>query len=234
VQFVGRLLDPESGKLFLADFLPLQRRIARVGMLNSLAQLTLKLTCPGVPDVYQGTELWDLSLVDPDNRRRPDFDERRRLLAELVALGALENSQRAERVAELVRGWRDGRIKLHVLATLLRLRRDHGDLFAAGNYQALTAEGAMADRLVAFAREAAGDCVVVAIGRHLAPFVPTADSPMQPSWSETSLSLPPALGETVSEVLTGREFRPSSGAVSVQELFSILPAAVLVEKRASP
>jgi len=232
-QFVGRLLDPESGKLFLADFLPLQRRIARIGMLNSLVQLTLKLTCPGVPDVYQGTELWDLNLVDPDNRRRPDFDAHRRLLAELSRLGALAGAQQAERIAELARDWRDGRIKLHVLTSLLRLRRGHGSLLGGGDYRVLNAKGSMADRIVAFARQAAEDCVVVAVGRHLAPFVPSASGDAaQHSWEETSLPLPPRLGEKVFDVLTGRETRPVSGAISVKELFSILPAAVLIGTRA--
>ncbi|HKX10909.1 MAG TPA: malto-oligosyltrehalose synthase [Stellaceae bacterium] len=234
-QFVARLLDPESGKVFLSDFLPLQCRIARIGMLNSLAQLTLKLTCPGVPDIYQGTELWDLSLVDPDNRRRPDFDARRRLLAELMLLGALPGPARAERVAGLVGGWRDGRIKLHVLASLLRLRRDREALFAAGTYQPLAAEGAMADRLVAFTREVSNDCVVVAVGRHLAPFVPVAEgAPAQHSWEDTSLSLPPRLEDVTCDVITGREIRPTAGAILARELFSILPVAVLVERRAGP
>jgi (1->4)-alpha-D-glucan 1-alpha-D-glucosylmutase len=227
-QFVGRLLDPDSGKLFLADFLPLQRRIARIGMLNSLAQLTLKLTCPGVPDIYQGTELWDLSLVDPDNRRRPDFDARRRLLEELIPVARSGGAKQAERVAVLARDWRDGCIKLHVLASLLRLRRDHQSLFAAGGYQALAAEGSMADRVVAFARETPDDCVVVVVGRHLAPFVPSADGPAPQSWEDTSLSLPERLGRTVTDVLTGREIQASAGAVSAEELFSIVPAAVLV------
>ncbi len=231
VQFVGRLLDPDSGKLFIGDFLPLQRRIARIGMLNSIAQVTLKLTCPGVPDIYQGTELWDLSLVDPDNRRRPDFDARRRLLSELIRIGALAGRQRVERVDELVRNWQDGRVKLHVLGTLLRLRRDHEPLFAAGGYQALAAEGAMADRVVAFARETPDDCVVVAVGRHLAPFVPSADGSAPASWEDTSLSLPERLGGVVTDVLTGREIDANAGVVSAKELFSILPASVLVGRR---
>ena len=232
-QFIARLLDPESGKVFLSDFLPLQRRIARIGMLNSLAQLTLKLTCPGVPDIYQGTELWDLSLVDPDNRRRPDFDARRRLLAELMPVGALPSPACAERVAGFVRGWRDGRIKLHVLASLLRLRRDREALFAAGTYQALPAEGAMADRLVAFTREVSNDCAVVAVGRHLAPFVPAANgAPAQHLWEDTSLSLPPGLEDVACDVITGREIRPTARAILARELFSILPVAVLVGRRA--
>ncbi len=214
-QFVARLLDPESGRLFMTDFLRLQRRIARIGMLNSLVQLTLKLTCPGVPDIYQGTELWDLSLVDPDNRRRPDFEARRRSLAELLSVSALAGPERAAAVAELMRHWRDARIKMYVLASLLRLRRDRQALFEAGNYRALPAEGAVADRVIAFcAGDVRGALVVVATGRHLAPLVPSADAgTAQYSWEDTSLRLPPQLGETVEDVLTGRELPVAAGAV---------------------
>ena len=234
VQFAGRLLDPESGRVFVAELLPLQRRIARIGMLNSLVQLTLKLTSPGVPDIYQGTEVWDLSLVDPDNRRRPDFEARRRSLAELVSLRALAGPERAAAVAELMRNWRDARIKMHVLASLLRLRRDREPLFRASRYRALPAEGAMADRVIAFARETSDDCVVVATGRHLAPLVPSADAgTAQYSWEDTSLRLP-RLSEPVEDVLTGREIPVSGGAVFARELFSILPVAVLAERRSSP
>jgi (1->4)-alpha-D-glucan 1-alpha-D-glucosylmutase len=234
-QFVARLLDPESGRLFMTDFLRLQRRIARIGMLNSLVQLTLKLTCPGVPDIYQGTELWDLSLVDPDNRRRPNFDARRRLLGGLASLSKLDGPRRAGEVADLMYSWRDGRIKLHVLSTLLRLRRDRESLFSKSHYRALSTEGAMADRVIAFAREAAGDWMVVATGRHLAPFVPSADAgPARYSWEDTVLRLPAQLGKNVDDVLTGREIATNEGAVTAQELFSILPAAVLVERRVGP
>ncbi len=228
LQFAGRLLDPESGRLFLAEFLPLQRRVAQIGMLNSLVQLALKLTCPGVPDMYQGTELWDLNLVDPDNRRRPDFETRRRALAAIVSQGALD----AASVEELIHNWRDGRIKMYALATLLRLRRERSSLFQAGTYRALSAEGPMADRVIAFAREEAGDRVVVAAGRHLAPFMPSAEaSPAQYSWEGTMLRLPAKAGPDLDDVLTGRRLSASAAAVPAQELFSILPMAVLVEKR---
>jgi (1->4)-alpha-D-glucan 1-alpha-D-glucosylmutase len=228
LQFAGRLLDPESGRLFLAEFLPLQRRVARIGMLNSLVQLALKLTCPGVPDIYQGTELWDLSLVDPDNRRRPDFEFRRRALAALVS----RDAPNAASVADLMNNWRDGRIKMHVLVTLLRLRRERSSLFQTGAYRALSAEGPMADRVIAFAREETGDRVVVAAGRHLAPFPPSAGaSPVQYSWEGTMLRLPAKPEADLDDVLTGRRLSANAAAVPARELFSILPVAVLVEKR---
>jgi (1->4)-alpha-D-glucan 1-alpha-D-glucosylmutase len=110
-QFIRRILDPAAGRAFLADLLPFQAHIARLGAVNGLAQTLLKLTVPGVPDTYQGSELWDLSLVDPDNRRPVDFPLRAAWLAE------------PRPVAELLRDWQSGRIKQHVVARTLALRR---------------------------------------------------------------------------------------------------------------
>src|ERR671918_568788 len=116
-RFVRRILDPQDGRAFLADLLPFQAQVALIGALNGLAQTLLKLTVPGVPDTYQGCELWDLSLVDPDNRRPVDFEMRRAMLA-----------QDAD-PAELLASWQDGRIKQHVVARTLALRRAAPTLF---------------------------------------------------------------------------------------------------------
>ena len=130
-----------------------------------------------------------------------------------------------------MRNWRDGRIKMHVLATLLRLRRERSSLFQIGAYRALSAEGPMADRVIAFEREEAGDRVVVAAGRHLAPFMPsTGASAAQHSWEGTMLRLPAKAGADLEDVLTGRRPSANAAAVSARELFSILPVAVLIEK----
>ena len=138
-RFVRRILDPQEGRAFLADLLAFQPRIALIGAVNGLAQTLLKLTAPGVPDTYQGCELWDLSLVDPDNRRPVDFELRRAFSSKRADAGALLAS------------WRDGRIKQHVVARTLALRRRHPELFETGHYEPLEAEGALADRVVAFA-----------------------------------------------------------------------------------
>ena len=110
-EFTARILDNRTGGPFLKDFRPFQRKISHFGLLNSLAQTLLKFTLPGVPDTYQGTELWDFSLVDPDNRRPVDFVERARLLQELRSKGG---SNRAELAAELLHSKENGRVKLYV------------------------------------------------------------------------------------------------------------------------
>jgi (1->4)-alpha-D-glucan 1-alpha-D-glucosylmutase len=141
VDFAALALDPVRGAAFLASFRPFAARVARLGADNSLVQTVLKLTLPGAPDIYQGAELWDLSLVDPDNRRPVDYAERGRLLARID--GPL---------ASLMADWRDGRFKLAAIARLLALRGDAPALFAKGDYEPITAQGPDADRICAFAR----------------------------------------------------------------------------------
>jgi len=147
--FADALLS--GANLFLEEFLPFQRKVARLGALNSLSQTLLKLTAPGVPDVYQGNELWDFSLVDPDNRRPVDYGLRNGLLADLKRMDPADARSVLEEDA-----WEDGRPKLYLTWKALELRRDMPELFERGEYVPLGTEGEMHDRLVAFAKGAKG------------------------------------------------------------------------------
>ena len=158
--FIGRILDPSASAEFLESLARLARRVALMGALNSLAQLTLKATLPGVPDFYQGTEFWDLSLVDPDNRRPVDFAGRSLALSNLQAPGW----------QSLVRDWPDGRLKLAWTAHLLRLRAERADVFTYGDYKPLDVSGPHRDHVIAFARRRGKDAAVVAVARLFAPF----------------------------------------------------------------
>jgi (1->4)-alpha-D-glucan 1-alpha-D-glucosylmutase len=151
--FVETLLHGEPAAAFLRAFVPFQRRVAWFGMLNSLSQLVLRLAAPGVPDIYQGSELWNLSMVDPDNRQPVDFACRRRMLDALEpaldAVWAMHTTPLREQViddrtrataqtlAEIIEHWPDGRVKLYTLAAALRLRREHASLFIDGDYEAI-------------------------------------------------------------------------------------------------
>ena len=156
------MLVGERADAFWSAALPLLRRIARLGARNSIVQTVLKLTIPGVPDIYQGCELWDFSMVDPDNRRPVDFAARDAALTEV--LGALAGDRGAA-LARFGETWPDGRLKLAVTVALLALRTDHAALFADGSYEALAASGPEADSICAFRRQAGEDEVVVAVAR---------------------------------------------------------------------
>jgi (1->4)-alpha-D-glucan 1-alpha-D-glucosylmutase len=217
-QFVRRILDPVGGRAFIADLLPFHAEVARIGAVNGLAQTLLRLTAPGVPDCYQGTELWDLSLVDPDNRRPVDFELRARWLAE------------PRPAAELLADWQSGRIKQQLIARALAFRRRHPALFSGGDYLPLTPAGAQAERIVAFARRADQLLAVVIVPRLVAPLLRDRDLPLPASavWADTELELPQPWSRTLLvDELTGRRHPPSSGRLAVAELLAELPVALL-------
>jgi (1->4)-alpha-D-glucan 1-alpha-D-glucosylmutase len=157
--FLARILDPTLSAEFLSSLRSFTQRTSLLGALNSLSQITLKATMPGVPDFYQGTEFWDFSLVDPDNRRPVDFAARASALAALAAPDW----------TDLAHNWTDGRIKLAWTRHLLKLRAELADVFAYGDYQPLEVTGPHRDHVIAFARRHGGDAVIVAVGKSLAP-----------------------------------------------------------------
>jgi (1->4)-alpha-D-glucan 1-alpha-D-glucosylmutase len=164
--FVTGLLAP--GGAFLSAFRPFQRLVAAHGAVNSLAQTLLKIVAPGIPDFYQGTELWELSLVDPDNRRPVDFAHRRALLDALRARIPAEDAAAPDLsalCAELLDCWRDGRVKLYLTHRALTLRRRRARLFGAGEYRGLAGGGRHADHVVALARRDGADAVIAAVPR---------------------------------------------------------------------
>jgi (1->4)-alpha-D-glucan 1-alpha-D-glucosylmutase len=218
--FIARIVDRNSGRLFLDAFLPLQRRVAELGVHKSLVQLALKLTCPGVPDIYQGCELWDFSLVDPDNRRPVDFATRAELLARVQAWDALEPAQQTRQLAGWREHWQDGAIKLHVLRRLLRLRAARPLLFSEGAYRPLEIQVA-GDAAIAFERAHGGERVVVAAMLRTSDIGNVA--------ADLARVSAPAEGSRLVDVLTGARY--GSGAPAPAEsLFARLPVAVLLEE----
>ncbi|HWK96644.1 MAG TPA: malto-oligosyltrehalose synthase [Pseudolabrys sp.] len=155
--WIGTLLDPARSKTFIDSFGAFAARTSLIGALNSLSQLALKVLGPGIPDIYQGTEYWDLSLVDPDNRRPVDFGKR-----------AAEVDKPDFDLQSLAESWQDGRIKLHLLHKLLEIRQHYAELFRRGDYFGLDVSGPDAAHVIAFARRWKRDEVVVAVGRHFA------------------------------------------------------------------
>ncbi|MCB9948602.1 MAG: malto-oligosyltrehalose synthase [Rhodospirillaceae bacterium] len=222
-EFVRSVLDPKRSAVFLADFARFEARIAPIGALNGLAQCLLKLSVPGVPDTYQGAEFWDLSLVDPDNRRPVDFDCRRRALAEM---GTVLDPARLDGLLDT---WRDGRVKQYVIARILALRNRWPNLFTEGDYIPLEVTGDQSDRVVAFMRRGVDCLLVVVVPRLVAPLLEERDRPHPPAeiWGDTAILLPePAGTETVEDIFTGRSW-PSTGPIALADLLSHFPLAAL-------
>ena len=212
-RFVRGALDAARPNPFLADFAEFAATLARPAAVASLAQLVLKLTAPGVPDIYQGCELWDLSLVDPDNRRPVDFARRRTLFEEI---------EQAD-LADLRARWRDGREKLFVTARLLALRREHPQLFAVGDYHPLEiSEGRNSDRLCAFARRHAEDTLLTVVPRLVYGLY--RDGAVA-DWGATDI-VPPSAGPW-RNIFTGEVVRPRD-RIRASDLFRDFPVAALI------
>lgn len=225
--FVERVLVGPRAPVFLSAFVAFVRRIARLGMVGSLAQLVLKLVSPGVPDFYQGSELWDLTLVDPDNRRPVDFAARRALLADLEPLLAEPSAAgRARGIAALVDRWEDARIKLFVTACGLRLRRAAPDVFLAGDYLPLDVAGAHAERVVAVARRH-GDRAVIAVVPRLVAGLADGDGVLAPeAWGDTRVVVQAVAGGALVDALSGT-VHEAKGELRVADVLRHAPVALL-------
>jgi len=228
-RFTDAILDPARSARFLEDFAAFQQRIARFGMLNGLAQTLVKITAPGVPDLYQGTELWDFSLVDPDNRRLVDWALRRRMLETMAAdiAGAPDRSALAR---DLLKDWEDGRVKLFVIRQALVCRREHASLFAHGDYRPLEATGPLAEHVCAFARLGDGDAALTIVPRLLARRG-IEDPLLGPeAWGEaTRVGVPAEIGTRFVNALTGERI-VADGALELGRVFASFPVALLVRE----
>jgi (1->4)-alpha-D-glucan 1-alpha-D-glucosylmutase len=222
--FIRGVLAPESA--FVNDFMKNQSSVARAGMYNSLSQTLLKITAPGIPDFYQGTEIWDFSLVDPDNRRPVDYSRRQSLL------DSLESNEGAELVDELIGNPEDGRIKLFITTRALNLRRTERELFERGEYIPLPASGDRERHTIAFARRSGDKRVIVAASRFFTRLWDDARLPTGGEvWGNTTIVLPKELGGCYRDRFTGRSVCAQKSekviSLSTAEVFSHLPVALL-------
>ena len=231
-EFVASLLkdlSPDTNR-FLADFLPFQRKIAHYGALNGLAQVLLKIAAPGVPDIYQGTELWDFSLVDPDNRRLVDYPSRIRLLHELTAV---EREGLAPLAREILSSWGDGRVKLFVTCKALTFRRERKELFLDGAYVPLPASGGLKEHAVAFARKRGDAWAIAAVPRLMTRLAPPGEFPLGlPVWgARTAIRLPAESPGRWRNVFTGEILHASGGdgakQLPLHAVFHDFPVALL-------
>ena len=213
VAFVGKIMDEERNRQFCSDLSEIAEVVSRLGAMNSLTQTVLKCTLPGVPDFYQGTEIWDFSLVDPDNRRPVDYPWRERLLDSLAAATP----------ADLKDQWKTGQIKLFVIQRLLGYRRQHALLFQNGDYHEVAAAGKQADRIIAFERRWKEARLLVIVPRITCDlgFFPVGDT-----WIETSVTLHECAPSGWLNILTNKTVA-AGGVLALSAVLSDFPFAVL-------
>ncbi len=251
-QFVAKCLEPGRENRFLTHFAAFHKRIAVAGYYTALSQTVLKLLSPGVPDIYQGQELWDFSLVDPDNRRPVDYDRRRALLEQVRAGWNTRPEQRAEFAAALVHAPQDERLKLFVTWRLLTLRSRLAELFLRGDYVPLAVSGAATDHVIAFgwrARHAteSGDgeltqqCpgIVVVVPRFWTKLVAAAElddraaATTRPEqlWGDTHVEVPGIAGHSLTHALTDERHAFDTDTVPLARLLARFPVAIITDER---
>jgi (1->4)-alpha-D-glucan 1-alpha-D-glucosylmutase len=223
LRFVERLLEAGRPNPFLDDFVAFQQRVAWLGVLNSLSQMVITLTAPGVPDLYQGSDLWDLNMVDPDNRRPVDFALRRRMLSEIEQA----EPERRDRVRDWLTNWRDGRIKLALSSSMLRCRRQNADLFCQGSYEPIAVNGSQ--HAIGFMRRDGNACCVVIAGRLFASLMrDQAAYDGAAIWGDLRVETRD-MPETLTNVLTGQTLSSTQG-LSISEVLADLPVAALLAR----
>ncbi|MEW6183424.1 MAG: malto-oligosyltrehalose synthase [Bacillota bacterium] len=246
--FLDAIIEPSADNRFLPDFMRLQTVTAYYGALNSLSQVLLKVTSPGIPDFYQGTELWDFSLVDPDNRRPVDFKKRTAFLAELKEQ---EAATPPDFTGRLLSTWKDGKIKLYLTSKALYFRKNHQDLFSSGEYIPVKAAGPLNEHVCAFCRRLGDGWSLTAVPRLLARLQKAArlleaegtpadlTPPLNESvWGQSALVLPEGAPLRWQNVLTGEELSVVSPGITganpaddkvllLADLFCSFPVALL-------
>jgi len=227
-RFGEAILDPARSPRFLEDFVAFQARIVHFAAFNSLAQTLVKITAPGVPDFYQGSELLDLNLVDPDNRRSVDWQLRRDMLDELTRATAL-GCDRAAFAQELMKTEETGRAKLYVIRQALACRRAHPALFNEGEYRPLEIHGSLAEHVFGFAR-LGKDAVALTIVPRLLARRGSEDPPLGSAYwgDETRVLLPLDVGPQLVNPLTGECLAVERGALPLARVFASFPVALLV------
>jgi (1->4)-alpha-D-glucan 1-alpha-D-glucosylmutase len=216
-RFLHATLDVRPDNRFLQELMQWVARLTPAGVVNSLTQTVLRMSTPGLPDLYQGTEFWDFSLVDPDNRRPVDFTSREQALADAAPyLNHLE-------------GWQGGWIKQHVIHRTLALRAQHPGLFARGEYLPLALAGPMAAHAIAFLRRYQDRAVIVIAALFPSRLLASDGSPTIPAtnWGDTVVVLPQELQAAWIDIYTGKHVEAQSGRLQVGNALSLLPVAIL-------
>ncbi len=231
--FVRALFARPAASRFLTELASFVRSIVRAGLYNSLSQTLLKLTAPGVPDIYQGNEVWDFSLVDPDNRRHVDYRSRDAMLEDLKTIETVSRDEKLVMLHEFVKSMADGKLKLYVTWKALGFRRAHAALFREGDYRPLNVTGCKSDHVCAYARQHGTLEVLVIVPRLVARLIVQDGDRIPPSiWGDTRVELPAPAGTSFANVLTGEVIAPIDKggvpALALSAALADLPVAVFL------
>jgi (1->4)-alpha-D-glucan 1-alpha-D-glucosylmutase len=226
--FIESIIDTRDSKEFLDSFLRLQKKIAYYGALNSLSQVLIKITSPGVPDFYQGTELWDFSLVDPDNRRPIDFKKRIEMLDELLKWESLD---RSSLIKQIIDSWEDGRIKLYLIYKALNTRKTYRDVFQHGQYVPLKITGMKQEHICTFTRYKGEKWTLSVAPRFFTGLSGVGETPYgNKVWRKSRLALPAGAPREWENVFTGEKISVISGKpeLLLADVFRSFPLTLLI------
>ena len=225
VSFAEKILARSEANAFLKEFIPFCQRVSHYGILNSLSQTLIKITSPGVPDFYQGSELWDLSLVDPDNRRPVDFDQRRAMLA---GIREQDEADIGRLVQDLLSTKEDGKIKLLLIYRALKAKKAHRDIFRFGAYLPLESAGRFRRHVIAFAWRYQRQWALVIAPRFLSHLVQEGDFPLgRQVWQDTEVIMPHGAPAAWRNVITN-EVLSAGHALSIGDILLNFPVALLM------
>ena len=221
-EFIRKIISSPDNHPFWKEFIPFQKSIASAGYLNALSQCALKLTCPGIPDIYQGSELFKFTLVDPDNRKPVNYDALRQKLEEV----------KYSNPEELL-PFESGKMKLFLTSKLLNFRQKHENIFRKGGYTPLEVEGMKKLNLVAFARSFDDEAIIIIVPKLVYDMV-LDENPLpvgEKDWEDTSIELPAGYADyNWKNILSGQEFNFSNSHPNVKDILTKLPVAVLYAK----
>lgn len=225
IEFVENVLEPSESNQFMQEFLPFQKWVTSYGIFNSLSQTLVKYTAPGVPDTYQGTELWDLSMVDPDNRRPVDYNQRISFLNEIKEKAQADV---LKLIDELFSSKEDGRIKLFLTYRVLQARKENLAVFQKGDYLPLDVSGKFKDHIVAFARSNGNKMSIAIAPRFLTSLVQPGEYPLgKQVWDDTYLQLPSAAPLVWKDAMTAQMIQ-ADGTLQIGEALQHFPVALLI------
>ncbi|CDN11075.1 MAG: malto-oligosyltrehalose synthase [Richelia sp.] len=225
-EFAEQVLKPDNNE-FLASFQAFQRKIAFYGVFNSLSQTLLKITAPGLPDFYQGTELWDLSLVDPDNRRPVNFNLRQQYLEEIKIQSDADLSSL---IADLLEHPENGKIKQFLIYQLLKVRKQYSEIFQRGVYQKLNVAGSLKSHIVAFSRELGEQKIIAIAPRFITSLIKEGEYPLgEQVWQETRIVSPNGSTPVWHNLLTGQQVQ-GDDTLWIRDILQSFPIALLVNQ----